>query len=167
MLIPRNDAKPTVETENLGGIPGWSVGDEPAAEPSLISRTISESVGESAAVAEGECCPGIETLFEPEFFKALADPSRVAILVELARRGRACTVTELSVCCPRDLSVVSRHLTALRDAGVVHSERRGKKVYYRVRVFDVAERMSSIARLLKELASRYQTSNAEFAASVG
>ena len=45
-------------------------------------------------------------------------------------------MAELSACCPVDLSVVSRHLAILRDAGIVESQRRGKEVRYRVR-FDV------------------------------
>jgi DNA-binding transcriptional ArsR family regulator len=75
----------------------------------------------------------------PQLFRrgsATAPPGRLALLTRLAGCCEPCTVTELSACCPVDLSVVSRHLAILRDAGIVQSERRGKEVYYRVR-FDV------------------------------
>jgi len=75
-------------------------------------------------------------LIEPGFFRALCDPNRVALLVRLAQCGRPCTVTEISECCPVDISVVSRHLAMLRDAGILQADRRGKEVYYRVR-FDL------------------------------
>jgi len=75
------------------------------------------------------CCRRLEELLSPPFFKALGDPNRLALLTRLAGCCEPCTVTELSACCPVDLSVVSRHLAILRDAGIVRSERRGKEVY--------------------------------------
>ena len=78
----------------------------------------------------GACCAGLGELLSPELFQALADPSRLAILLELAQRGGAASVSEMGQCCPRDLSVVSRHLSRLRGAGAVVAERRGKEVRY-------------------------------------
>ena len=83
---------------------------------------------------ESGCCrkesPRLTGLLSPELFKALAEPNRLAILLELAARGCACTVSDIGRCCPRDLSVVSRHLTKLREAGIVKAERRGKEIHY-------------------------------------
>jgi DNA-binding transcriptional ArsR family regulator len=81
----------------------------------------------------GRCCRDIADVLEPRFFKALCDPSRVAILVRLARLGRPCTVSEIASCCPVDISVVSRHLALLRDAGILEARRTGKEVRYCVR----------------------------------
>jgi len=158
------------DDESLEAIPGWNAPPEDAdASQPLPSKPEGTQKGQDTSDGpplhqekrttnnDDVCCPGIEDLFETQFFKALSDPNRVAILVELARKGRPCTVTELSACCPRDLSVVSRHLTALRDAGVVKSERRGKQVYYWVRVSDVADRMRGIVVSLTDLAGRYRT----------
>lgn len=100
------------------------------------------------------CCPGIEDLFEPQFFKALGDPNRIAILVTLARAQKECTVTEVSPCCSIDFSVVSRHLGILRDAGIVQSERRGKNVFYRARITEIAKRLKTISDLLFEAATQ-------------
>lgn len=87
----------------------------------------------------------LEQWLSPPFFKALGDPNRLAILVALAGGGGERAVSEVAGCCPVDLSVVSRHLRILRDAGVVEARKRGKEVFYRVR-FD------SLVALLRNLA---------------
>ncbi|MHC4991281.1 MAG: ArsR/SmtB family transcription factor [Planctomycetota bacterium] len=78
------------------------------------------------------CCPRLDELLSPRFFRALGDPNRVALVLTLARWCRPCTVTEMTCCLPVDFSVVSRHLSVLRDAGIVHAEKRGKQVFYSV-----------------------------------
>ena len=82
--------------------------------------------------ATRSCCQDVGELIEPKFFRALCDPNRVAILARLAECGRACTVGEIACCCPVDVSVVSRHLAMLRDAGILESKKRGKEVYYQL-----------------------------------
>ena len=77
--------------------------------------------------------PSLSASLSPDFFKALADPNRVAILAQLARSHRSQTVSDVARRCPIDLSVVSRHLKILRAAGILESEKRGKLVFYRVR----------------------------------
>ena len=57
-------------------------------------------------------------------FSALADPSRRAILAELA--GRDATVTELSAPLPMSMPAVSRHLTVLEHAALISRRRSGK-----------------------------------------
>ena len=79
-----------------------------------------------------DCCSGLRDLLVPKFFKALGDPTRVAVLAQLAEEGCTCTVGQVASCLPVDLSVVSRHLGVLRDVGIVVAERRGKEVHYRV-----------------------------------
>jgi ArsR family transcriptional regulator len=80
----------------------------------------------------GPCCDLLGRLLEPRFFKALGDGNRITLLAHLAAMCRPCTVSEIACCCPVDLSVVSRHLALLRDAGIVRAERRGKEVRYTV-----------------------------------
>lgn len=82
----------------------------------------------------GPCCSRLGRLLSARFFKALSDPSRIAILVRLAGLGGSSTVSEVAACCPTDMSVVSRHLAVLRDAGILDSEKRGKEVCYSVRL---------------------------------
>jgi ArsR family transcriptional regulator, arsenate/arsenite/antimonite-responsive transcriptional repressor len=64
-------------------------------------------------------------------FKALADPTRVAIVNRLAGAGEVCVcnlVAEFDLSQP----TVSHHLRLLRDAGLVEAERRGTWAYYRL-----------------------------------
>jgi ArsR family transcriptional regulator len=92
----------------------------------------------------------IDGLLDPEVFKALSDPTRLRLLACLAKCGRACSVGEVAECCAVDLSVVSRHLSALADAGVVESTKEGRSVSYRVRFADMAGMFRSLADALEE-----------------
>ncbi len=78
------------------------------------------------------CGKGLARQVPIRFFRALCDPNRIALLGRLGDCGRPCTVTEIAACCPVDLSVVSRHLAKLREAGLVAADRRGKEVHYRL-----------------------------------
>lgn len=64
-----------------------------------------------------------------DVFKALGDPTRVAIISRLAS-GEACCVCELTATFDVSQPTVSHHLRILRDAGLVRSERRGTFAYY-------------------------------------
>ena len=66
----------------------------------------------------------------PEQFKALAEPTRLAVVMRLACAGRPMRVTEVADCCGVHLSGVSRHLAALRAAGLVRVERKGREALY-------------------------------------
>ena len=69
------------------------------------------------------------------FFKALGEPTRSAIIGwMITHSNREVSVTEVSESFPLDVSVVSRHLAILRDAGILRAERRGRRVFYKVRV---------------------------------
>lgn len=62
-------------------------------------------------------------------FKALADPTRVAIVSRLAS-GEPCCVCDLTAAFELSQPTVSHHLRILRDAGLVDAERRGTFAYY-------------------------------------
>ena len=64
--------------------------------------------------------------------KALAHASRLLMVDELSR-GERC-VCELRDLVGHDLSTVSKHLSVLKAAGIVEDEKRGKQVYYRLKV---------------------------------
>ncbi len=96
------------------------------------------------------CCPELESLLSPEWFKALADGNRVSLLIELARCGRPCSVSELSNCCAVDFSVVSRHLKILQAAGIVSAEKDGKQVMYTARVADLIGLLRKLADSLED-----------------
>ncbi len=98
-----------------------------------------------AGMSRRKCCERVGGLLDPRFFRALCDPNRVAILARLAGSVEPCTVSGINECCPIDISVVSRHLGVLRDAGILRSEKRGKEVYYSVRYDHLVETLRGIA----------------------
>jgi len=65
-----------------------------------------------------------------EIFKAMGHPTRLFILEELGR-GQRC-VCELQEMVGSDMSTVSKHLTILRNAGLVDSEKQGTMVIYQL-----------------------------------
>ncbi len=67
-----------------------------------------------------------------QVIKALAHPSRL-LMVDALSGGERC-VCELQELVGADMSTVSKHLSLLKAAGVVLSEKRGQQVWYRLRV---------------------------------
>lgn len=65
-----------------------------------------------------------------EVIKALAHPSRL-LIAESLMRGELC-VCDLKDLVGADMSTVSKHLSLMRDAGVLVSEKRGLNIYYRL-----------------------------------
>ena len=65
--------------------------------------------------------------------KAMAHPARLFIVDELSKNGERC-VCDLTEMIGTDMSTVSRHLSQLKDAGIVEVEKRGQMVFYRLRV---------------------------------
>jgi ArsR family transcriptional regulator len=63
-------------------------------------------------------------------FKALGDPTRLAIVNQIAGSGESCvcSLDSLGLSQP----TVSHHLKILRDAGLVESTRRGTWAFYRL-----------------------------------
>lgn len=64
--------------------------------------------------------------------KAMAHPSRLMVVDELSR-GERC-VCDLQELVGHDISTVSKHLSVLKKTGIVEDERRGKQVFYRLKV---------------------------------
>lgn len=64
--------------------------------------------------------------------KAMAHPSRLFIVDELAK-GERC-VCELRDMIGADISTVSKHLSVLKQAGIVEDEKRGLQVWYSLKV---------------------------------
>jgi ArsR family transcriptional regulator, arsenate/arsenite/antimonite-responsive transcriptional repressor len=99
----------------------------------------------SKRTARQRCCEPLGSVLSPKLFKALCDPNRVAILARLAETCAPCTVSQVAGCCPVDLSVVSRHLAQLRDAGILHAEKHGKEVHYSIRARELVSTLRAIA----------------------
>ncbi len=73
-------------------------------------------------------------------FKALGHPARLRVVERLAD-GERCVCELLDGTEFGDLSgpTVSQHLLVLKTAGVIADEKRGKKIFYRLRMPCVAE----------------------------
>ncbi|NLX05403.1 MAG: winged helix-turn-helix transcriptional regulator [Phycisphaerae bacterium] len=91
--------------------------------------------------------------------KAMAHPTRLFLVDELSK-GERC-VCELTAMVGADISTVSKHLTVLKEVGIVQDEKRGTQVYYRLRMpcvlnfFKCVESvMTSAAKEQLELAER-------------
>jgi ArsR family transcriptional regulator, arsenate/arsenite/antimonite-responsive transcriptional repressor len=65
-------------------------------------------------------------------FKVLADPARLRVLSLIAAAPDGVCACELVEPIGRSQPTVSHHLKALREAGLVESERRGPWIWYRV-----------------------------------
>ena len=79
-----------------------------------------------------------------QLLAALADPTRMEILRELAGAPEVCAC-DFTACCAVSQPTVSHHLKVLRDAGAVVSERRGNWVFYRIAP-NLIERLGGIAQ---------------------
>jgi len=77
--------------------------------------------------------PGVSSRTERRVavIKALAHPSRL-VIAEALQSGELC-VCDLRDLVGSDISTVSKHLTVMREAGLLEMEKRGLNVYYRLR----------------------------------
>ena len=69
---------------------------------------------------------------EAAAFKALGHPTRLFIVHQLGRRDTC--VCELTAMVGDDVSTISKHLSVLRNAGIVDSTRKGNQIIYRLKL---------------------------------
>lgn len=82
--------------------------------------------------------------------KAMAHPSRLLIMDELSKGERCvCDLTEMV---GSDTSTVSKHLSLMRNAGLVDIEKRGAMVYYRLRVPCILNFFGCVESVLEQAA---------------
>jgi ArsR family transcriptional regulator len=92
-----------------------------------------------ASIASEACCPPRTPARErwpfieqdARLLKALADETRLGIVLQLREQGEVCQC-DFAACCTVQQPTVSHHLKVLREAGVVLGEKRGVWVYYRL-----------------------------------
>jgi ArsR family transcriptional regulator len=85
-----------------------------------------------------------------KIIKAMAHPTRLFIIDELSR-GERC-VCELTEMVGADISTVSKHLTVMKNAGIVKDEKRGSQVFYTLRVACIVNFFSCIESVLTQTA---------------
>jgi ArsR family transcriptional regulator len=81
-----------------------------------------------------------------EIFKALAHPTRLWMTEKLAD-GEKC-VCEFTDAMDVDFSTISKHLAILKKAGIVDFEKRGKQVYYSLKVPCILKFMTCIEAVI-------------------
>ena len=81
--------------------------------------------------------------------KAMAHPIRLFIVDELSRSEKC--VCELTQMVGMDMSTVSKHLSVLKNAGIVRDDKRGLKVFYKLQMPCIMNFFSCVDSVIKEL----------------
>ena len=79
--------------------------------------------------------------------KALAHPSRVFIVEKLSEKSYC--VCELTEMIGADTSTVSKHLSVLKNAGIIDDEKQGTSVYYSLRCGCIMQFIGCIEQVIK------------------
>lgn len=90
-----------------------------------------------------------------KIIKALSHPARLLIVDELSEHEERC-VCQLTELIGSDMSTVSRHLSQLKDAGIVEDEKRGKMIFFRLRVKCLLSFFECIESVMKCNAESHQ-----------
>jgi DNA-binding transcriptional ArsR family regulator len=85
-----------------------------------------------------------------KIIKAMAHPTRLFIVDQLSRREHC--VCELTEMIGADVSTVSKHLTILKNAGIVQDDKRGTQVFYNLQVPCVLNFFSCVESVLESRA---------------
>ena len=82
-----------------------------------------------------------------KIIKAMAHPTRLWIIDELYY-GEKC-VCEFVDRIDADFSTISKHLLVLKNAGIVDFEKKGKQVYYRLKVPCILQFMGCVEAVIE------------------
>ncbi|MGV3667029.1 MAG: ArsR/SmtB family transcription factor [Leptospira bouyouniensis] len=107
------------------------------------SRTVSDKKKEMAIDA-------LNQVLDSKFLAALAEPSRIEVLKQVIRFGKA-DISELSEGLSLDRSVISRHLITLQEAGILIRDKQGKHVYYQLDPNQAIQKFKVILNHLEEM----------------
>jgi len=91
----------------------------------------------------GRAARDLAAIFDSKVFKALCQPVRCEIVKIVTALGRA-DVSTIAAKLPQDSSVVSRHLLALHQAGVLRREKEGRYVYFELNGRHMVERLEAV-----------------------
>jgi ArsR family transcriptional regulator len=82
--------------------------------------------------------------------KALAHPVRLFMIEQLSKKSHC--VCELTEMVELDVSTVSKHLSILKNAGLVNVEKKGKQVFYSLRIRCALNFLDCVETVLREQA---------------
>jgi ArsR family transcriptional regulator len=82
-----------------------------------------------------------------KILKALAHPSRIFIVEKLHERPHC--VCELTEMIEADTSTISKHLSILKNAGLIDDEKRGTSVYYSLQCPCIMQFIGCVEQVIK------------------
>ncbi len=82
--------------------------------------------------------------------KALAHPTRLFMIEQLSKKSHC--VCELTEMVGLNVSTVSKHLSILKNAGLVNVEKKGKQVFYSLRMRCALSFLDCVEAVLREQA---------------
>ncbi len=85
---------------------------------------------------------------QAQIMKALSHPTRLFIVHELAKSEKC--VCELTEMVGADTSTVSKHLSIMKNAGIVDYEKRGTSIYYSLKMRCVLNFFTCVNEVLKK-----------------
>ncbi|MBY6186449.1 metalloregulator ArsR/SmtB family transcription factor [Marinobacter hydrocarbonoclasticus] len=83
-----------------------------------------------------------------QVLKALAHPTRLWLVEQLEQQERC--VCELVEGVDADISTVSKHLSVLKQAGIVSRRRQGKQIFYRLQTPCLLKMLSCVETVLSK-----------------
>ena len=89
---------------------------------------------------------------QAQVVKAIAHPARLFILEKL--KDNEYCVNSLTEMLGYDPSTVSKHLSILKNAGLISDEKRGLKVFYKLRTPCVLDMLYCVNNTVKQAAER-------------
>jgi DNA-binding transcriptional ArsR family regulator len=85
---------------------------------------------------------------QAQIMKALSHPTRLFIVHELAKAEKC--VCELTEMVGADTSTISKHLSIMKNAGIVGFEKRGTNMYYSLKMKCVLNFFTCVNEVLKK-----------------
>jgi ArsR family transcriptional regulator len=88
---------------------------------------------------------------QASILKALGQPTRLQIL-DLLREGERC-VCEIFPAINQEQANVSKHLSILKQAGILESRKDGLRILYRIKTPEILDLLTGVSKLLKAQAN--------------
>ncbi len=88
---------------------------------------------------------------QASILKALGQPTRLQIL-ELLNNGERC-VCEIFPAIHQEQANVSKHLSILKQAGILESRKDGLRILYRIKTPEILDLLTGVSKLLKAQAN--------------
>jgi len=113
------------------------------------SIDICSFVRKNARMSQIESLENTLAQIDSDFVKALAEPVRIEILKYLVLAGPS-DVNSLAEKMPQDRSVISRHLSIMKSAGLLNMRKEGRHVIYSVDGDSALQKSEKIVETIKQ-----------------